>query len=37
MLVQGAGLVVGGFENGCSSHSSLRGGDDGKVLASDAQ
>jgi hypothetical protein len=37
VLIQGARLVVGGFENGCSSHCGLGGGDEGEVLASDAQ
>jgi hypothetical protein len=36
MLIQGARLVVGGFENGCSSHCGLGGGDEGEVLAGDA-
>jgi hypothetical protein len=37
VLIQGARLVVGGFENGCSSHCGLGGSDEGEVLASDAQ
>jgi hypothetical protein len=37
VLVQGASLVIAGFENGCTSHGRFRGGDDAEVLAGDAE
>jgi hypothetical protein len=37
VLAQGAGLVVRGLEDGCAAHGRLGSGDDGKVLASDAE
>lgn len=37
MLVQLARLVVGGFEDGCTTHRSLRGSDDSEVFACDAE
>ena len=35
--VEAPGLVVGGFENGGTSHGGFGGGDDGEVLARDSQ
>ena len=37
VLVQASGLVVGGLQDRSSSHRSLGGGDQGEVLAGDAQ
>lgn len=37
VLVQLSGLVVGGLENGGTSHRSLGGRDQGEVLARDSQ
>lgn len=37
VLVQLAGLVVRGLEDGSTTHGGLGGGDDGKVLAGDSK
>lgn len=37
VLVQLSGLVVSSFEDGCASHRSLGGGDQGEVLARNSQ
>lgn len=37
MLVQRSSFVIGSFENGGTSHRRLGSGDDGEVLAGDAQ
>lgn len=37
MLAQWASLVVRGLEDGCAAHGRLGSGDDGEVLASDAE
>lgn len=37
VLAQRASLVVRGLEDGCAAHGRLGSGDDGEVLASDAE
>jgi len=37
VFVENSRLVIRSLENGSTSHSSLGGGDDGEVLASDTQ
>ena len=37
VLAQRAGLVVRGLEDSCAAHGRLGSGDDGEVLASDAE
>lgn len=36
VLVEGAGLIVGGFEDGCTAHGGFGGGDDGEVFTGDS-
>lgn len=37
MLAERSGFVIAGLEDGGATHRSLRGGDDGEVLASDSE